>query len=141
VYNSSTNKVYRKIIGVDYMKAQELLSYKNWVVVGDVLNQSKYASKILVALKAEGFNVLGVNPRDNTETLHKTLKEVPEKIDVIDLCINPISGLKIVQEAVELGIDKVLIQPGAESEDIINFCRNNGITAIEGCALVELNHH
>jgi predicted CoA-binding protein len=123
------------------MQAHELLNYKNWVVVGDVLNRSKYASRIQAALKAADFNAEGVNPRDTTETIFKALKDVPYKIEVVDLCINPITGLKIVEEAVELGIDKLLIQPGAESVDIIKYCKDNGITAIEGCALVELNQH
>ena len=123
------------------MQAHELLNYKDWVVVGDVLNTSKYASRIKAALKGADFNVVGVNPRDTTETIYKALKDVPYKIEVVDLCINPITGLKIVEEAAELGIDKVLIHPGAESQDIINFCKEKGITAIEGCALVELNNH
>jgi len=44
-----------------------------------------------------------------------------------------------VKQAKELGIDKVLIQPGAETIEILDYCRENGITAIEGCALVELS--
>ncbi|MCJ7689967.1 MAG: CoA-binding protein, partial [Clostridiaceae bacterium] len=60
------------------------------------------------------------------------------KIEVLDLCINPNKGIKIIQEAHELKIDKILIQPGADSTEILNFCRDNGIEAIEGCALVEL---
>lgn len=123
------------------MQAQELLSFKNWVVAGDVLNSSKYAHRILNSLKAAEFNVEGVNPRDKSDTLHKSLKELPYKIDVIDLCINPIEGLKLMKEAAELNIDKVLIQPGAESEDILDYCREKGITAIEGCALVELSYY
>ncbi len=123
------------------MNANEFLNYKNWAVAGDVLNKSKYASKILTALEEEGFNVKGVNPRDTTGNAYQSIKDVPYKIEVLDLCINPIAGLNIVQEAAELGIDKVLIQPGAESYDIINFCKDKGITAIEGCALVELGRH
>jgi len=123
------------------MQAQELLNYKNWVVVGDVLNSSKYASRILSSLKNEGFNVEGINPRDTTGGIYKSLKEVNYVIDVVDLCINPISGLKVLDEVKNLGIDKVLIQPGAESTDIKEYCNNNGITAIEGCALVELSFY
>ncbi|MCM8711565.1 CoA-binding protein [Clostridium sp. SYSU_GA19001] len=120
------------------MQAGEFLNYKNWVVVGDVSNPSKYAYRILNALKAADFNAEGVNPRDTTGNLYKSLKEVSYKIDVIDLCINPITGLKVMQEAKDLNISKVLIQPGAESQEILDFCRNNGIIAVEGCALVEL---
>lgn len=121
------------------MEAQELLNYKNWVVVGDVLNESKYACRILNSLKAAGFNVQGVNPRAAWDNICTKLDEVPYKIDVIDLCINPATGFDIVNQAKNLNIDKILIQPGAESKEILEFCKNNGITAIEGCALVELS--
>lgn len=123
------------------MEARALLNYENWVVVGDVLNSTKYAYKILSSLKESNFNVSGVNPRDNSGNVYKDLKEVPYKIDVIDLCINPITGLKIVESAIELGINKILIQPGAESNDILMLCREKGISAIEGCALIELSNY
>ncbi|MCT8977581.1 CoA-binding protein [Clostridium sp. CX1] len=123
------------------MEARALLNYENWVVVGDVLNSTKYAYKILSSLKESNFNVSGVNPRDNSGNVYKDLKEVPYKIDVIDLCINPITGLKIVESAIELGINKILIQPGAESNDILMLCREKGISAIQGCALIELSNY
>ncbi|WP_253203451.1 CoA-binding protein [Clostridium estertheticum] len=53
------------------MKANELLNYKNWVVVVDVLNQSKYAYKILLSLKTDGFNVVGVNPSIENKVYNK----------------------------------------------------------------------
>lgn len=123
------------------MEARELLSYKNWVVVGDILNERKYAYRILSALRNANFNVSGINPRDNSGKAYKTLEEVPYKVDVIDLCINPISGLKVIEEAISLGISKILIQPGAESDEILSLCKNKGIIAIEGCALVELSYY
>jgi predicted CoA-binding protein len=118
--------------------ASEFLEYKNWVVVGDVLNRLKYAHKILNSLKENGFNVVGLKPSVDSDEVYNSLKDIPYKIEVLDLCINPIKGIEIVKEAHELKIDKVLIQPGAESDEILNFCMDNGIEAIEGCALVEL---
>jgi predicted CoA-binding protein len=120
------------------LKASEFLEYKNWVVVGDVLNRLKYAHKILSSLKDAGFNVVGVNPSVDSGEAYKSLKDTPYKIEVLDLCIHPSKGIKIIQEAHELKIDKILIQPGADSPEILSFCRDNGIEAIEGCALVEL---
>lgn len=121
------------------MEAHELMSLKNWVVIGDVLNSSKYAYKILKSLKDAGYNASGINPRDTSGEAYKSLQEVPYGIEVIDLCINPVTGLQLVKEAKELGIKNILIQPGAESREILEFCKDNGITAIEGCALVELS--
>lgn len=121
------------------MEVSEFFSYKNWVVVGDVLNESKYASRIYHKFKNSGYNVAGVNPREKSDELYKSLREVPFKIEAIDLCINPTLGINIVKEARELSIDKILIQPGAESKEILDYCRSNKINAIENCALVQLS--
>ena len=121
------------------LRASEFLDYKNWVVVGDVLTPSKYAFKILNSLKRDGFNVVGLNPSIESKEVYNNLRDIPFKIEVLNLCINPYKGIKILQEAHELKIDKVLIQPGAESAEILNFCQANEIQAIEGCALVELS--
>ncbi len=122
------------------MKASEFLNYMNWVVVGDVLNTEKYAHKILAKLESEGYKVKGVNPKVDTGEAYKSLKDVPYDIEILDLCINPKVGINIVKDAKELGIKNVLIQPGAESEEILSYCKENGINAVEGCALVEIRN-
>lgn len=116
------------------MEARELVKEKNWVVIGDVTNTTKYAYKILEKFKDKGHVVSGVHPKGG-DGVYKTLSEVPYKIDAIDLCVNPKLGLEFIKEAKVMGISKILIQPGAESEDIINYCNENNIVAIEGCAL------
>ncbi|MFA9397684.1 MAG: CoA-binding protein [Clostridiaceae bacterium] len=121
------------------MDAYDFLKYKNWVVVGNVLTEGKYANKILNRLKENSFNVKGLHPKDDTGKLAKSLKDVEFSVDVIDLCINPARGLEILKEAKELGIKNVLIQPGAESQDILDYAKENNINAIEGCALVILS--
>ncbi len=120
------------------LNANEFLNYKNWIVVGDVLNPLKYAYKILNSLKRDGFNVVGVNPSIKNEGVYNSLRDIPYKVEVLNLCINPYKGIKVIQEAHELKIDKVLIQPGAESSEILKFCKANGMLAIEGCTLIEL---
>ncbi len=121
------------------MEAQELMKYKNWAVVGDVLNETKYAYRILNSLKNAGYNVVGVSPSSENSKVYNNLKSVPYKIDVVDLCINPKKGIEISKEISQLCIDKVLIQPGAESTEIVDFCLNKGINALKGCALIELS--
>jgi len=89
-------------------------------------------------LKRDGFNVVGVNPSIKNEGVYNSLRDIPYKVEVLNLCINPYKGIKVIQEAHELKIDKVLIQPGAESSEILKFCKANGMLAIEGCTLIEL---
>ncbi|MCC5424582.1 CoA-binding protein [Clostridium botulinum] len=121
------------------MKVYDFLDYKNWAVAGSVLSEDKYAYKIFNRLKEKGYNVVGIKPGVEEKDVFNNIRDIPYNIEVLDLCINPIKGLDIVKEASKLGINKILIQPGAESNEIINFCRENNINAIEGCALVELS--
>lgn len=43
-----------------------------------------------------------------------------------------------MQQASSLGISKVFIQPGAESAEILAFCKENSIDVFQGCVMVEL---
>ena len=128
------------------MESKEFLNYTNWIVAGDILNKEKYASKIYEALEKSGKQVVGINPNykaqnisTNGKKVYKSLMEVPYSIDVINLCINPQLGIKLMKEAIKLNINMVLIQPGAESSEIRQFCKANEMIAIEGCALIDIS--
>lgn len=121
------------------MNIEELIKLKNWVVIGDVSNDTKYANKILNKFKLKGYMVSGVHPKGG-KGIYTNLKEVPYNIEAIDLCINAKYGIEFLKEAKELGIKNVLIQPGAESDEILKYCKENSINAIENCALIQLNH-
>ncbi|WP_330375503.1 CoA-binding protein [Inediibacterium massiliense] len=116
-----------------------MLKYKNWAVVGDVLNQRKFAYKIKNRLIDAGYIVSLVNPRESEHKVFHSLQEIKEKVDVIDLCINPKLGIDIVKKAHNLGIDHIFIQPGAESEEILLFCKEHDMKVIQSCVLVELS--
>lgn len=121
------------------MNLNEMIKLKNWAVVGDVNNKGKYAYKILALFKECGYNVVGVHPRGG-KGIFTSLKAVDIPIEAIDLCINSFEGIKIVKEAKELGIMNILVQPGAESEEIIRYCEDTGINLIRNCALIQLRN-
>lgn len=58
-------------------------------------------------------------------------------MDVIDLIINPKDELVQMQQAADLGIGAVWIQPGAGSDEIRALCKEKGIAVYEGCVLIE----
>lgn len=119
------------------MDIREMMKFKNWVVVGDVVTEGKYANKILNRFKEKGYRVSGVSHKTG-ENVYDCISKVPFDIEAIDLCVNPKHGINYLKEAKELGIKYVLIQPGAESEEILSYCKENNILAIENCALVQL---
>lgn len=125
------------------MDANELMEYKNWVVAGDVHNETKYAGRIYKKLNRRGYNVVGMHPLDSREDVYNSfadLKNREEKFEVLNLVVNPARGLQIVQEAYDYGIRLVMAQPGARSHEIRDFCEKNGMDYVEGCTLVELSY-
>ncbi len=118
-----------------------MLGYKNWAVVGASDKQGSFGYKIVKKLEAHGYNLFLVSPNYDTignYPVYKSIKDIKEKIDVVQFVVNPRIGTAVVKECIEIGIDKIWLQPGTRSEEIINEAQENGITVIQSCVLVEL---
>jgi len=113
------------------MDLKEIMNQKNFAVVGDTLNEEKYAYKIKTQLLAKGYKVFSVGKELSS------INDISEEIDIIDLCIHPVKGLKLLQECTK-PFKCILIQPGAESQEILSYLQENKIPYIEGCVLVGL---
>lgn len=112
-------------------------NYKKWAVIGDVANTTKYAYKILEKFKEKNYEVAAVN-RKGGQDIYVSLKDVPFKVECIDLCINPKIGIDFIKEAKDLNIKNILIQPGAESDEILDYCKKNNMDVVQSCALMQL---
>jgi hypothetical protein len=63
---------------------------------------------------------------------------LPEKPDVVDVVVPPRVTEAVVKDCNRLGIKRVWMQPGSESEMAIKFCKDNNISVIFGkCIMVE----
>lgn len=113
------------------MELKEVMNLNNFVVLGNTLIEDKYAYKIKHSLIDAGYNVASVGKELSS------INQVDFEIDVLDLCINPALGIKLLKEN-EKTIKIVVIQPGAESEEIIEYLKDNNIDYLEGCLLVGL---
>ena len=114
------------------MDLKEIMQENVFVVVGDTIKEEKYAFKIKNKLIDHGYTVYGVGKE------LKSINEVDDDIDIIDLCINPIRGLELIKEC-NKNYKCIVIQPGAESDELIEYMKRNNIQYIEGCLLVGLS--
>lgn len=122
------------------INAVELLKLKNWVVVGASENKEKYGYKIFKRLKDLGYNVLPVNPNYETilgEKCYPNLMSLPQKPDVINLVVSPKYGLKTIEEAAELGIKYIWLQPGTYNNELLDLAKEKGVETLQACVLVE----
>ncbi len=108
-------------------------------VVGASNNPDKYGYKIYKDLKDAGYKVYPVNAREQEvqgDTAYPTLSSLPEKPDVIDIVTPPQVTENIVREAQQQGIDIVWMQPGAESQEAIAFCKQSGVKEIHNSCIM-----
>lgn len=114
-----------------------MLAKRHWVVAGDTQNNS-IARSVVQRLEGAGKTVHVVHPFDASGKAFKSLDAVGQPIEVIDLIINSFAGMKVVEQAAQLGVSQVFIQPGAGSPEIESFCASKKIEVHHGCVLREL---
>lgn len=123
------------------MLKEVMQSKKIWAVVGSVHNKEKYAYKIYNFLKGNGYTVYALDPKGEDidgDKSYKSIKDMPEVPEVLDMVINPMRAKEILLEAAELGIEYAWFQPGAESDELIELCEQKGIKCVHHkCVLKE----
>ena len=113
---------------------KEILEGENVIaVVGASRNPEKYGHRVYRDLKEAGYAVYPVNPNAADilgDKCYPDLESLPVKPDVVNLVVQPKVTEEVVKACKELGITKVWMQPGSESEKAIEYCEANGIDAV-----------
>ena len=102
-------------------------------VVGATDTPWKYGGKIYCDLKAKGFQVRAVNPNRATvdgDPTYPDLASVPDEIDIVDVVVPPEIAERIVADAAEIGLTHFWLQPGAESQRVIELAEAAGLEVI-----------
>jgi predicted CoA-binding protein len=123
---------------------QELISdfvnRRVWAVVGASQDRRKFGNRIYHNLRGAGYTVYPVNPKGGEldgEVVYPSLAALPETPQVVDLVVPPQASEQVVVEAHQLGISRVWMQPGAESQTAIDYCHKHGIQVVHhACAMV-----
>ena len=121
---------------------EKFLNKRNiFAVVGASRDPKKYGYQVYRDLRNAGYKVYPVNP--NTEEIlgdrcYPNLENLPINPDVVNVVVPPRVTEGIVETCKKLGIKKVWMQPGSESETAIKFCDDNGIDVVHSvCVMIE----
>lgn len=118
----------------------DFVNRRVWAVVGASQDRSKFGNRIYRNLRDAGYVVYPVNPRGGElegAKVYPTLADLPESPEVIDLVVPPAVTEQVVKEAHQLGLSRVWMQPGAESQAAIAYCHDHGLQVIyHACAMV-----
>lgn len=124
------------------MKAliDDFVNRRVWAVVGASQDRGKFGYRVFDALRQTGYTVYPVNPKGGVldgATVFCSLADLPETPDVVDLVVPPAVTEQVVQEMHRLGLQRVWMQPGSESQAAIRYCEEHGLQAVyHACAMV-----
>jgi len=115
---------------------------KTIAVVGLSPNPSKDSHRVAAYLQSVGYKIIPIYPKEETilgEKVYKSLEDVPEKIDMIDIFRKPAAVLPIVEIAIKRDEVKVVwMQAGIVNNEAAKKAEEAGMTVVQSrCAMVD----
>ena len=113
----------------------------NVAVLGASSNPNRYSYKAVALLKEYGHNAFPVHTSGIDVAgvkCYKTLSDIPEKIDTITLYLSEKNSATLLDEIIASKPQRIILNPGTESEKLKKLCIENGIEVVEACTLVML---
>jgi predicted CoA-binding protein len=115
--------------------SKEILEYATTIaVVGASRDPSKAGGSVPVGLQQRGFRIIPINPFADVlfgERVYRSLAEVPEKIDVVDVFRPAADTPEIAQQAVAIGARALWLQLDIRSEEARRIAEAAGLDFVE----------
>lgn len=112
---------------------------KTVAVVGASSDRHKFGNKALRAFKAEGYQVIPINPNAREVegmATYASVLDVPERIDMVTVYVQPDVGLRLLPEFEQKQIGEIWINPGADSAELLTEARRRKLNVIAACSIV-----
>jgi len=110
-------------------------------VLGASSDRSKYSNKSVRAHLAQGWTVYPVNPKGGEiEGLvaYTSIAAVPQPLDRVTLYLPPNAGLTVLPDIAAAKPGEFFVNPGAESDELVEKARYFGLDPILACSIVDL---
>jgi len=112
---------------------------KTVAIVGASNDRSKFGNKALRAFQAEGHTVIPINPHESQVEgvkAYASVLDVPGPIDMATVYVQPDVGMSLLEEFERKGIPEIWVNPGADSDDMMDEARRRGLNVIFACSIV-----
>ena len=121
--------------------AAMLEKYKTLAVVGLSSRSSRPSHGVAAYMKARGYRIIPVNPKEAAvlgEKAYASLDEVPDPVEIVVIFRRPEHVPEVVDSAIRKGAKVVWMQEGVAHEDAARRARARGLEVIEDrCILKE----
>ncbi|NOZ09227.1 MAG: CoA-binding protein [FCB group bacterium] len=120
---------------------EEILAMRTIAIVGLSPNPARPSHGVGLYLIANGYEVIPVNP-GHTEILgltsYPTLKDIPVKVDIVDVFRKGEACLPIAKTAIEIGAKALWLQEGVRNDEAVKIASDAGLLTVQDrCILKE----
>ncbi|HBA52968.1 CoA-binding protein [Syntrophorhabdus aromaticivorans] len=123
---------------LDAKKKELLRTSKVIAMVGLSPDTDKPSNAVASYLKRAGYRVMPVNPQHDEilgEKSYKSLLDIPEKVDIVDIFMRSEKVVPIVEEAVRIKPRAIWLQEGIVNEEAGKIAEQGGIGFFQGICI------
>lgn len=110
-------------------------------IVGASADRSKFSNKSIRAHQRQGWRVIPINPKGGEIeglTAYASLRDVPDPIQRVSLYLPPQVGVTVLDDIAAAAPEEFFVNPGAESEALVEGARERGLDPILACSIVDV---
>ncbi len=115
-----------------------LKNTKTIAVVGLSSKPDRPSHEVASYLQNAGYRIIPVNPTIQEvlgERAYKSLRDIPERVDVVQIFRRPEAVPAIVDDAIAIGAKVVWMQPGTENDGAAARAEAAGVRAVVGACM------
>ena len=112
---------------------------KTVAVIGASNDRAKFGNKAVRAFRQQGYTVYPVNPKEKEiEGLpaYKSILEVPVRPQMVSVYVPPPVLVKILPDIAAKGCDELWLNPGAESQEVLDDAERLGLKVVQACSIM-----
>ena len=106
---------------------------KNIAIIGASSNPERDSFKVMKFLMDYGYEIFPVNPKEKNilgRRCYANLKEIEERIDMVDIFRAKEFILAITNEAIEINANIIWIQEGIVDENAASLAKKSGLKVV-----------
>lgn len=116
-------------------------AHETVVVLGASPKPERYSNQAVRALVEHGHRVIPVHPllkKIAGVPAVSTLSGITVPVNTLTLYVGAERGKELLQDMINLGPDRVIMNPGTESDELEEELNGKGIAVLRACTLVML---
>jgi predicted CoA-binding protein len=108
-------------------------------VVGASNDRAKFGNKAVRAFRDAGYRVVPINTYEREvegERAYASVLDVPGAIDMATVYVQPEVALRLLDDFERKQIPEIWINPGAESDALLQEARQRKLNVIAACSII-----